>query len=316
MINKIKIFGLSIILATSLVFTGCSSTAELNETTTSMENRFDDIINEMDENIENLDEVALKENVEECDLLLDELIAERAEYKPESDEYKLFSEFISVVKYTKEIIEMGADLAENPLGALFEVGILEEKANTYKDKYSEALENYMEYKEKLGLNPYVTDKVNTSMKEENVEQNNEEVKDKENNKTNKAEEKKEEPKQQEQDKKTVEEKDKEIEEKYCDWCGAKAGHSTDEHAAQCYDCGEVKNVKEMEYNGRSFHCGCIDQEPAEELWVCPGCDGSYPESEMLEDTENGIWYCYGCYNEIMNYRMGGDANGDLEEWEY
>ena len=309
MLNKIKIFGLSILLAGSLVFTGCSNTAELNETTTSIENRFDDIINDMDENIENLDEVALKENVEECDLLLDELITERAEYKPESDEYKLFSEFISAVKYTKEIIEMGVDLAENPLGALFEVGIIEEKANTYKDKYSEALENYMEYKEKLGLNPYVTDKVNTSMKEENVEQNNEEVKDDENNKTNKVEEKKEEPKQQEQDKKTVEEK-------YCDWCGAKADHSTDEHTAQCYDCGEFKNVKEMEYNGRSFHCGCIDQEPAEELWVCPGCDGSYPESEMLEDTENGIWYCYGCYNEIMNYRMGGDANGDLEDWEY
>jgi hypothetical protein len=304
MLNKIKIFGLSMILASSLMFTGCSSTAELNETLTPIENRFDDVINEMDINIENLDEVALKENVEECDLLLDELIAERAEYKPESDEYKLFSEFISVVKYTKEIIEMGVDLAENPLGAIFEVGIIEEKANTYKDKYSEALENYIEYKEKLGLNPYITDKGDESKKDDDVEENKDVDKKEENVKESKQQEK------------TVEEKDKVIEEKYCDWCGAKAGHSTDEHEAQCYDCGEVKNVKEMEYNGRSFHCGCIDQEPAEDLWVCPGCDGNYPENEMLEDTENGIWYCYGCYNEIMYYRMDGDANGDLEEWEY
>ena len=109
---------------------------------------------------------------------------------------------------------------------------------------------------------------------------------------------------------------KEKDKKYCDWCEDYAGHSTDEHVAQCYDCGEYKKVKDMEFNGRSFHCGCVDQEPTEELWVCPGCDGSYPESEMIEDTENGIWYCYSCYDEIMRYRMGGDANGDLEDWEY
>jgi hypothetical protein len=168
MLNKIKIFGLSIILASSLMFTGCSGTAELNETLTPIENRFDDVINEMDTNIENLDEVALKENIEECELLIDELTTARAEYKKESDEYKLFSEFISVIKYTKEIIEMGADFAENPLGALFEAGVNQEKVETYKDKYNKSLENYVKYKEKLGLNPYVTDKDDESKKDEEV----------------------------------------------------------------------------------------------------------------------------------------------------
>ena len=139
------------------------------------------------------------------------------------------------------------------------------------------------------------------VQQENVIQNDKEVKDKENNKTNKAEEKKEETKS---------------EEKYCKWCEKKTDHNSDDHIGQCYDCGEYKPAKDMEFNGRSFHCGCIDEEPTEELWVCPGCDGSYPESEMIEDTENGIWYCYGCYDEIMYDRMGGDANGDLEDWEY
>ena len=193
------------------------------------------------------------------------------------------------------------------------------------------------------------------VQQENVIQNDKEVKDKENNKTNKAEEKKEETKS---------------EEKYCKWCEKKTDHNSDDHIGICYDCGREMKAKDMEYNGRSFHCGCVDQvqcyncsksvhiddtvevdgyvfcnycynhgaatwtcencgkavplgemcecevESTEELWVCPGCDGSYPESEMIEDTENGIWYCYGCYDEIMNYRMGGDANGDLEDWEY
>ena len=193
------------------------------------------------------------------------------------------------------------------------------------------------------------------VQQENVIQNDKEVKDKENNKTNKAEEKKEETKSKE---------------KYCKWCEKKTDHNSDDHIGICYDCGREMKAKDMEYNGRSFHCGCVDQvqcyncsksvhiddtvevdgyvfcnycynhgaatwtcencgkavplgemcecevESTEELWVCPGCDGSYPESEMIEDTENGIWYCYGCYDEIMNYRMGGDANGDLEDWEY
>lgn len=170
-----------------------------------------------------------------------------------------------------------------------------------------------------------------------------------NDKTNKAEEKKKETKQQEEKKET------ETKKEYCDWCEDYADHSTDEHMAQCYDCGEYKKAKDMEFNGRSFHCGCVDEEPTEELlicpncgkkypasemcedycpecyeelfidgdsevnselWVCPDCGGSYPESEMIEDTENGVWYCYSCYDELMYDRMGGDANGDLEDWEY
>ena len=73
-----------------------------------------------------------------------------------------------------------------------------------------------------------------------------------------------------------------------------------EEMAQCYDCGQYKPIKDMAFNGRSYHCGCVDEEPTEELWVCPGCDGSYPESEMIEDTENGVYLCNDCYNAYMN----------------
>ena len=112
------------------------------------------------------------------------------------------------------------------------------------------------------------------IQQENVVENNKEVKDKEDNKTNKAEEKKKETKQQEE---------KKEEKKYCDWCEDYADHNTDEHVAQCYDCGEYKKAKDMEFNGRSFHCGCVDEEPTEELLICPNCGKNYPASEMCED---------------------------------
>ena len=123
-----------------------------------------------------------------------------------------------------------------------------------------------------------------------------------------------------------------------------------EEMGQCYDCGEYKPIKDMTFNGRSYHCGCTnkccfycneeipygkeireddlyfcnacyseymnDKESEEPILVCPGCDGSYYESDMIEETNNGIMYCSDCYGRIMNDIMGGDANGDLEPWEY
>ena len=304
--NIIKVLVIGLMLTGVLMFTGCSSTVdELEAVLTPVENRFDVVINKMDGDLDNMDSVALRENVSEFEQMIEDLTIARAEYEQGSDEYKLFSEFITAIKYTKEIAVMAADFADNPLGAIFEAAVIEEKVNTYTAKYSEALDNYIMYKEKLGLKPYVTDNNAENMMSNELE----EVK---------AEEKKEEPKQEakvEESKKEEPEQQAKVEEQqYCEWCeSANAGHTTDEHVAQCYDCGELKNVKEMEYNGRSFHCGCV---PEKELLVCPSCGGSFDENDMLEETENGIMYCYNCYDDIMNAIMGGDANGDLEEWEY
>ena len=51
-----------------------------------------------------------------------------------------------------------------------------------------------------------------------------------------------------------------------------------------------------------------------ELYVCPVCGESFPKNKMIEDIEYGGWYCFSCYEEILYYRMGGDSNGDLEDW--
>ena len=111
------------------------------------------------------------------------------------------------------------------------------------------------------------------VQQENVIQNDKEVKDKENNKTNKAEEKKEETKS---------------EEKYCKWCEKKTDHNSDDHIGICYDCGREMKAKDMEYNGRSFHCGCVDQVQ------CYNCS----KSVHLDDTVevDGYVFCNYCYN--------------------
>lgn len=41
----------------------------------------------------------------------------------------------------------------------------------------------------------------------------------------------------------------------CDTCN---GNTSNEEIGQCYDCGEFKPISEMTFNGRSYHCGCLE----------------------------------------------------------
>ena len=41
----------------------------------------------------------------------------------------------------------------------------------------------------------------------------------------------------------------------CDTCN---GNISNEELGQCYDCGEFKPISEMTFNGRSYHCGCLE----------------------------------------------------------
>lgn len=139
---------------------------------------------------------------------------------------------------------------------------------------------------------------------------------------------------------------------YCEWCETTTDHSSDNHIGQCYDCGEEMKASLMSFNGRSFHCGCVDYskeqisgvvincstcgiEMLEEHTLydaetglpvcgdcasaqsnkirCEGCDRYFDESEMIEETQNGVLYCFDCYGPIMDAIMGGPANGDLDE---
>lgn len=47
----------------------------------------------------------------------------------------------------------------------------------------------------------------------------------------------------------------EYKENTCDTCN---GNKSNEEIGQCYDCGEFKPISEMTFNGRSYHCGCLE----------------------------------------------------------
>lgn len=47
----------------------------------------------------------------------------------------------------------------------------------------------------------------------------------------------------------------------CDTCN---GNTSNEEMGQCYDCGEFKPVFEMTFDGRSYHCGCLENMPTVE----------------------------------------------------
>ena len=53
----------------------------------------------------------------------------------------------------------------------------------------------------------------------------------------------------------------EYKENTCDTCN---GSTSNEEMGQCYDCGEFKPISEMTFNGRSYHCGCLENMPTVE----------------------------------------------------
>ena len=53
----------------------------------------------------------------------------------------------------------------------------------------------------------------------------------------------------------------EYKENTCDTCN---GNTSNEEMGQCYDCGEFKPISEMTFNGRSYHCGCLENMPTVE----------------------------------------------------
>lgn len=64
--------------------------------------------------------------------------------------------------------------------------------------------------------------------------------------------------------------------------------------AQCYDCGEYKNMNYMVFDGNKYHCGCAE----EALVHCDRCG----EEVDVNDTVNygeGERYCYPCNEEQL-----------------
>lgn len=70
-----------------------------------------------------------------------------------------------------------------------------------------------------------------------------------------------------------------------------------EEMGQCYDCGEYYPVKNMTFNGRSYHCGCVDNRE-----YCEYCseEGHTEESckwKVYDEELGDAWVCSNCGRE-------------------
>lgn len=70
-----------------------------------------------------------------------------------------------------------------------------------------------------------------------------------------------------------------------------------EEMGQCYDCGEYYPVKNMTFNGRSYHCGCADDKV-----YCGYCgeEGHTEEScewKVYDEELDDVWVCPNCGRE-------------------
>ena len=74
---------------------------------------------------------------------------------------------------------------------------------------------------------------------------------------------------------------------YCPNCDGEKEES-EEEMGQCYDCGEWKPVSEMTFNGRSYHCGCVDNMMSVEEGYESLCN--WVKSNIGEDMQ--------CYSEL------------------
>lgn len=68
----------------------------------------------------------------------------------------------------------------------------------------------------------------------------------------------------------------------------------EEETGQCYDCGEYYPVKNMTFNGRSYHCGCVEKRI-----ICGYCDeeGHVEDDCMWKEYDEELgddWICSIC----------------------
>ena len=227
----------------------------------------------------------------------------------------MFDEFNRNISYKIEGVNLVLDVMDNLIEAALTQEQIEINIENCTNGANKAWEAYERYKDELGIE--TTPIKSTIIKEETEEDN--------------TQEKKEETKQVKEEYKTDNKvyttgndgcyhckkcdnilSKQEVNNNVCYWCDSTSDNPI---YGQCYDCGEYYPIKNMTFNGRSYHCGCVTEEPVEKTIVCPNCGVSMSHDEAIE-YQDGIEYCYDCYNSLMNEIMGGDANGDLEEWEY
>ena len=101
---------------------------------------------------------------------------------------------------------------------------------------------------------------------------------------------------------------------YCEWCEKKTDHKSEDHIGVCYDCGKEMKVKYMTYNGRSFHCGCVDQGPTENYEFHYHYDNNeYYNSEDYYNNEENYYEENNNYEENYNYEENNNYEEDYEE---
>ena len=111
--------------------------------------------------------------------------------------------------------------------------------------------------------------------------------------------------------KKVEKKETEKTEDKKDVKEEKKAEPKKEAKGQCYDCGEYFPIKDMTYNGRSYHCGCI---------ACEACGTRmHSKKEMNVSPYTSATLCGPCYKmeqeEMEQWEKDGEAmeNRNLPE---
>ena len=287
MLKQIKALGVGLFLGASLFVTGCSNIDKLTSTLTNLETKYYEINDNMVEASETLDSVIIKEAIEDFELLQEEIKKEQSNYEDDETEYKMFDKFNRTISYKIEGCELVLDVTDNILAATLNP-TLEDKVNTITEGMNKAFEAYENYKEELGIetNPIKS----RAIKEETKVSEEKETKVSEEKETQ-LEEGKEEIVDQNKyqdtclrcNKKTLVDKETNL----CDNC---------KDYGQCYDCGEYKLIKNMTYNGRSYHCGCIEETVT---YNCVECGAEI----VLDADADAMDLCNDCINKAEQTRQ-------------
>ena len=87
----------------------------------------------------------------------------------------------------------------------------------------------------------------------------------------------------------------------------------------CYDCGKTKKESEMEFDGRSYHCGCVERKEAQkhDAWqfIFDQLDTILDEigmgnNGMVEIDENNDIRVYVHIEQFENYEQAWMARGN------